>query len=108
MADYRSFCHSCNNEITFGSHAPGCAVVIAANQARREKDQFEKELRAASDELSDEVLLDEVVASYEKIGYLDDALRAEEKRYRFLKEQYVYRETVRGAIEKLKSRGIRL
>lgn len=108
MADYRTFCHSCNNEIGFGSHKPGCAVVQEIDNARREKARFEKELRAACDELDNETLLDELAGSWDKVGYLGDALAAEEKRFRFLKEQYVYRESVRDAIKNMKDRGIRL
>lgn len=58
MADYRSWCATCNAEINFGGHQPGCPVPAQQrdfeSKRQAEKDAKDRELVAAWKDLLDD------------------------------------------------------
>jgi hypothetical protein len=108
MADYRFWCHSCGNEIGFGGHKPGCAAVQAEQDAKRAKREWESELYEATKGYSDDELFEELKEGYEKIGYLDDELRATQKRYDYLRYALVSREGGHRLIERMRAEGMKI
>jgi DNA-binding transcriptional ArsR family regulator len=74
MADYRSFCGSCGNEVGFGSHKKDCEAMARVKIADDERRAWERSMRQALAELSD----DDIVAAMVEYERRADALGQEQ------------------------------
>lgn len=85
MADYRQWCDTCNAEIGFGGHEQGCPVPakIRAAEVEREwkREQARKKAEAPFQRMTQDELLDVLVALDDKIAEVRETLKPlEEKR----------------------------
>lgn len=109
MADYRSWCHNCGNEITFGSHASDCAGVARVKAKLKERDDAEDAAHAAMREMTDEQIIEELLELHLNRIALDEELTRTTRRHEFVRS-YVFREgggfqLIDRFKEKLKERG---
>lgn len=78
MADYRQWCGTCNNEIGFGGHKPGCPVPAQQEAAEAERrwlrDQKEAYEEKPYRELSNTELFNAVMELENKISEINETL----------------------------------
>lgn len=91
MADYRQFCHECGNEFGFGSHKDDCAAMARVRLADEERRAWEKGMREAIAELSDEDVVSAVVELSRRVEALAQEEMAVEKHLRAVKEALMLR-----------------
>jgi len=103
MADYRSFCHSCGNEIAFGSHKEGCEVQAAIRKAYAERIKFIDDVHESVDMLPLDKILEELILGKTKIAGLQSAINAEFTRFDVLRTSYLERG---GNIDDFKREGL--
>lgn len=78
MADYRQWCGTCNSEIGFGSHTPGCPVPAQQRAAEVEREWLRDQKEANEEkpyrEMTDAGLFDAVFNLESKISKIEETL----------------------------------
>lgn len=87
MADYRQFCSSCGNEIGFGSHKAGCEALARVRETERERREWERAVKDATAELSDDQLVEAMVEYSRRMSALLQEISAMEKYSMALKDE---------------------
>lgn len=86
MADYRSLCKSCGEEVVFGSHAENCPAQKAQRRAKKEAEDFAKEMREDYRNRSNDELMSDAAALLAEIRHIEFAKTAAMRRWEFLRE----------------------
>ena len=109
MADYRQYCGFCGNEVCFGSHKPTCEGQARVRAAEAERREWEKKMREALAELTDDQVVEALVEYELRAKALEQELGFVEKHIMAVKDEARYREDGHKMLERvreeLKARG---
>lgn len=92
MADYRSWCGTCGNEISFGSHKPDCEWEKSVYQAKKDKEEWESDRRAEIESWSEDEAYDILMELHNSIIFHASELHRLERTFEFTRYELGYRQ----------------
>lgn len=107
MADYRSWCASCNKEVNFGSHDPGCDYLHAQRIAHKEQREWEQEFWKSHGTKGEDEVYEELAEEIRYNQALRDGLYASGKKIDALRDIAMNNSTWSKIYDRLRDNGLR-